>query len=130
MSRRCTTGCPSAVICFLALLLYRVLRMRLKDRGNPYLPRQRASCATHGRYYPPAPALTTETSRAEAICGPCNDRLTPECLALPRASGARRYSRLFSRVVESSVALLHRYDGYTLAPQKAEIKRLAGRAAD
>jgi transposase len=27
-----------ALICFLALILYRVLRMRLKDRGSPYSP--------------------------------------------------------------------------------------------
>lgn len=27
-----------AMICFLALILYRVLRLRLKDRGSPYSP--------------------------------------------------------------------------------------------
>ena len=26
------------MICFLALILYRVLRLRLKDRGSPYSP--------------------------------------------------------------------------------------------
>src|SRR5260370_28876817 len=42
------------------------------------------------------PLLTTETSRAESARCPCHDHPAPECLALPRASRARRYSRLSS----------------------------------
>lgn len=40
-----------ALICFLALVLYRVLRMRLKDRGSPYSPERALEIARRIQFH-------------------------------------------------------------------------------
>jgi len=40
-----------ALICFLALVLYRVLRMRLKDRGSPYSPERALEMARRIQFH-------------------------------------------------------------------------------
>ena len=43
--------CAHALICFLALVLYRVLRMRLKDRGSPYSPERALEMARRIQFH-------------------------------------------------------------------------------